>query len=135
MKGTLSSVRRILKRGGPRNFRKFEKNKDQKKKLFHSNSVRFFAQNQLQSKKKKGLHSNSVRFFGQSWVQAYNKRIKHTLCVIQARSQKFEMGELCLGAKPPAAGGTGSGGSAPSARKFCVFLQKELHFRAILIKK
>ena len=43
-----------------RNFRKFEKNKDQNKKLFHPNSVRFFAQNQGKSKKKKekkGLHS------------------------------------------------------------------------------
>ena len=48
----ISSVRRILKRGG-RNFRKFEKNKDQNKKLFHPNSVQFFAQNQVKSKKKK----------------------------------------------------------------------------------
>ena len=66
-----SSVRRILKRGGGgggRNFRKFE-NKDQNKKLFHSKSVRFFAQNLVKSKKK-GLHSNLVRFFSQSWLQA-----------------------------------------------------------------
>ena len=97
-----SSVRRILKRGG-RNFRKFEKNKDQNKKLFRPNSVRFFAQNQVKSKKKKkkkkkkekkGLHSNLVRFFAQSWVKAYNKRIKHNLCVMQARSQKFAMGAV-----------------------------------------
>ena len=40
----LSSVRSILKRGG-RNFRKFEKNKDQNKKLFNPKSVRFLAQN------------------------------------------------------------------------------------------
>ena len=26
------------------------------------------------------------------------------------------------------------GGGAPSARKFCIFLQKQLNFRAILIK-
>ena len=47
----------------------------------------------------------------------------------QARSQKFAMGGCCegLGAKPPAA-------VAPSARKFCIFLQKSLNFRAILIK-
>ena len=70
----------------------------------------------------------------------------------QARSQKFAMGGLFggsgggdpsrlrpmgvwgrspqlpeaggLGAMPPAAGGTGVGGGAPSARKFCIFLQK-----------
>ena len=29
----------------------------------------------------------------------------------------------------------GSGGGAPSARKFCIFLQKQLQLRAILIKK
>ena len=72
---------------------------------------------------------------------------------IQARSQKFAMGGGCLGglgAEPPAAGGQwgsggeapscrrlgvwgkspqppearGSGGGDPSARKFCIFLQK-----------
>ena len=43
---TVSSVRRILKRGGEAmNFRKFEKNKDQNKKMFHPYLVRFFAQN------------------------------------------------------------------------------------------
>ena len=53
--------------------------------------------------------------------------------VKQARSQKFTMGGCLegLGAKPPAAGGwglppetRGSGGRAPSARKFGIFLQK-----------
>ena len=39
-----SSVRKVLKRGG-KNFKKFDKNKDQNKKLFHQKSVRFFAQN------------------------------------------------------------------------------------------
>ena len=34
--------------------------------------------------------------------------------VVLARSQKFEMGRLF----------GGSGGFAPSARKFCIFLQK-----------
>ena len=63
----------------------------------------------------------------------------------QARSQKFAMrglfwgpgagppvtgGQWGLGAKPPASGGLG----APSARKFCIFLQNELNFRAILIE-
>ena len=27
------------------------------------------------------------------------------------------------------------GGGAPNVRKFCIFLQKQLYFRAILIKK
>ena len=48
-------------------------------------------------------------------------------CLEQARSQKLAMG-----------GGGGlfweSEGGAPSARKFCIFLQKELNFRAILMK-
>ena len=35
--------------------------------------------------------------------------------------------------QPPDA--RGSGGGAPSARKFCIFLQKQLNFRPILIKK
>ena len=44
----------------------------------------------------------------------------------QARSQKFAMGGCFggLGAKPPAAGGWGSGSGAPSARKFSIFLLK-----------
>ena len=126
-----SSVRKILKRGGgggggARNFRKSEKNKDQNR-IVPPKFSPIFAQNQVKSKKKKkGLHSNLVRFFAQSWVQAYNKRIKHILCVIQARRQKFAMGG-CSGVwgqspQPPEA--RGSGGGAPSARKFCIFLQK-----------
>ena len=57
----------------------------------------------------------------------------------KARSQKFAMGGLFGGrgrapqspeanggleAKPPAAGGWGFGGKAPSAQKFLIFLQK-----------
>ena len=42
----------------------------------------------------------------------------------QARSQKFAMGGLFWGSR----------GGAPSARKFCIFLQNNI-FRAILIKK
>ena len=58
----------------------------------------------------------------------------------QAHSQKFAMGGFVwgvwgqspqlleanggLGAKPPAAGGMGVWGQSPSARKFCIFLQK-----------
>ena len=42
----------------------------------------------------------------------------------QARSQKFTMGGAVLG----------FGGGVSSARKFCIFLQNELNFRAILIK-
>ena len=72
--------------------------------------------------------------------------------LVQARSHKFAMGGLCLGvwgrspqppeangglgakpqpleagglgAKPRAAEGSGSGDGAPSAQKFCSFLQK-----------
>ena len=47
-----------------------------------------------------------------------------TLAGTQARSQKFTMEELFWG----------FGGGASSARKFCIFLQNELNFRAILIK-
>ena len=47
-----SSVRRILKRGGARNFRKFERNIDQNLKLSYSNFVPFFAQNQVISSPK-----------------------------------------------------------------------------------
>ena len=70
----ISSVSRILKRRGARNFRKFEKNIDQNLKLSHSNFVPFFAQNQVKSKKKSGeeqkkdLHSNFVPFFAQYQV-------------------------------------------------------------------
>ena len=64
-----SSVRRILKRGGAKNFRKFERNIDQNLKLSHSNFVPFFAQNQVKSKKK-GIHSNFVPFFAQNQVKS-----------------------------------------------------------------
>ena len=47
-----------------------------------------------------------------------------TLAGTQARSQKFTMRGLFWG----------SGGGASSARKFCLFSQNELNFRAILIK-
>ena len=47
-----------------------------------------------------------------------------SLAGIQARSQKFAMVGLFWG----------SGGEASSARKFCMFLQNELNFRAILIQ-
>ena len=62
-----SSVRRILKRVGARNFRKFERNINQNLKLSHSNFVPVFAQNQVKSKKKV-LHSNFVPFFAQNQV-------------------------------------------------------------------
>ena len=39
------------------------------------------------------------------------------------------------GQSPQPAEARGSRGGAPSAQKFCVFLQKLLHFRAILIEK
>ena len=83
--------------------------------------------------KKKFHHPNAVRLA--CIVPHYGKS------GVQARSQKFEMRRLFggLGAEPPAAGGQwelgvwrkspqppearGSGGGAPSARKFCIFLQ------------
>ena len=43
----------------------------------------------------------------------------------QVRSQKSAMGRLLWG----------SGSVSPGARKFCVFWQKLLNFRTILIKK
>ena len=42
----------------------------------------------------------------------------------QVRSQKFPMGGLF----------GGSGGGASSALKFCIFLQSELNFKAILVE-
>ena len=73
-----------------------------------------------------------------------------SLAGTQARSQKFAMGGAVLGvwgqgpqspeanggegAKPPAAEDLGSGGGASSAQNFCIFLQNELNFSAILIE-
>ena len=48
-----------------------------------------------------------------------------------APSRQRPMG---LRGKAPAAGGLGSGGGASSAQNFCIFLQNELNFRAILIE-
>ena len=105
------------KGGRARNFKKFEKNKDQKFRIRNCSTPipsNFLPEIRWRAKrKKKGPHPNLVRFFGQSWVQAYSKRIKHILCVIQARSQKFAMGELFWG----------FGGKAPSRRKLCVWGQ------------
>ena len=60
---------------------------------------------------------------------------------VQARSQKFAMGGLCLGFRglrpqPPEA----NGGEAPSARKFCAFFGKnnlilELFKKKIMLLK
>ena len=58
--GIASSIRKILKRGGARNFRKFEKKKEQSKKLFHLKSVRFSAQNNVKSKKKSSLEFSPI---------------------------------------------------------------------------
>ena len=55
----------------------------------------------------------------------------------QARSQKFAMEGAVLGVwgqSPQPKEARGFGGGAPSARKFCIFLQIKLNFRAILIK-
>ena len=60
---------------------------------------------------------------------------------VQARSQEFAMGGGLFwglgvwGQSPQPPEARGSRDGAPSARKFCIFLQKELHFRATLIKK
>ena len=56
----------------------------------------------------------------------------------QARSQKFAMGRGCfggLGANPLADGGTGVWVRNPQRSKILHFLQKQLNFRTILIKK
>ena len=48
------------------------------------------------------------------WFEHSRFRNLLTMTLVQARSQKFAMGGLF----------GGSGGGAPSARKFCIFLQK-----------
>ena len=79
-----------------------------------------------------------LRNIGEDQKKSYNFS-SGPLTGTQARSQKFAMGG-CLGgsgagpqspeangglwAKPPAAGGWGSGGAAPSDRKFGIFWQK-----------
>ena len=94
-----SSVRRILKRGGARNFRKFERNMDQNLKLSYSNFVPFFAQNQVKSKKKKkGLHSNFVPFFSQNQVKSKEKKKRSSLKfrpIFSPKSGDFEPKALC----------------------------------------
>ena len=66
---TISSVCRILKRGGEaRNFRKFERNIDQNLKLSYSNFGPIFRPKSGEEQKKKGLHSNFVPFFAQIQV-------------------------------------------------------------------
>ena len=50
-----------------------------------------------------------------------------------ARNLQWGGGVLGVWEQPTEA--RGPGGGAPSARKFCIFLQKYFHFRAILIKK
>ena len=55
----------------------------------------------------------------------------------QARSQKFALWGLFWwtgGGAPSHQRPMGLGGEAPSARKFCIFLQNELNFKAILIE-
>ena len=71
-----SSVRRILKGGGgggARNFRKLE-NKYLIQKLFRPKSVRFFCP-KLGGEQKKGLHSNLVRFFAQNQVESKKNKV------------------------------------------------------------
>ena len=89
----VSRVRRILKKRGAKNFRKFGKNKDLKQKLFLLNLVRFFAQNQVKSKNKnKSLHSNLVRFSAQSLEET------HRMCLLcdQALCPTCKGGGACL---------------------------------------
>ena len=87
--------------------------------------------------RKKRFSLKLSTIFGQSWVRANNKRIKHTLCAIQARSQKFAMGELFwgFGGKAPSRRRRGGLEALPPAlENFAFFLQKQLYFRDILIK-
>ena len=91
---------------------------DQKKGLRQKWNT-FFPRVQVKTKKKY-LHQNWSTFFPRILVETCSQT--HT----QARSQKFAMGGYLggLGANPPVAvGQRGSGDEAPSARKFCIFLQ------------
>ena len=72
--------------------------------------------------------SKLLSHFSPLYLQIKIKPRLKTLAICEhARSQKFAMRKELF---------WGSGGGAPSAPKFCIFfLQKQLHFRAILIKK
>ena len=51
-----------------------------------------------------------------------------------ARNSQWGGGILGVWGQSSVAGGTGVWGPTPSARKFCISLQKYLNFRAIVIK-
>ena len=71
-------------------------------------------------------------------VRATFRKSDFSKGLIQARSQKFAMGEAVsgvLGWRPQPPEANGDLGFAPSARKFCIFLEKQLNFRAYLMKK
>ena len=94
------------------------------------------------------LHQNSKVFFEVSVSELGLSELGPTLAKKEKADRAYldgrrvarnsEWGGGCfggLGAEASVAGGQGgSGGEAPSAREFCVFLQKSLNFRAILIK-
>ena len=70
-----------------------------------------------------GFRNIFLRNIGEDQKNSYDFS-SGPLAGTQARSEKFAIGGLFWG----------SGGGASSARKFCMFLQNELNFRAILIK-
>ena len=85
-------LRRILKRrGGGRNFKKLEKNKDQNKKLLHPKSTRFSCP-KFGEEQKKGLHSNLVRFFcpklGEEQKKRFSLKFSPTICPKFGADQK-----------------------------------------------
>ena len=98
----------------------------------------FFQVSKLSEEQKKVFTKNGTHFSPNSGED--QKKCLHQKWN-QARSQKFAMGgglrfesggaeppaaegQWDLGVKPPAAGGTGVWWRSPSARKFCIFLQK-----------
>ena len=92
--GVISSVRRILKRGrGGRNFRKFEKNKDQNKKCFTQTQSDFPVQNWVKTKKQN--KRSSLKFSPIFWPKlgaGQKQRSSPTFCVLKASAQRTKRG-------------------------------------------
>ena len=101
----LSSVRRILKRGGGQKFQKIWQEQRSKTEIVPPRSSPKFRPKSGEEQKKKGLHSNLVQIFAQNQVKsknkaykrskAYRKRTEHSLCMIKPYAQLAEGGP-CL---------------------------------------
>ena len=78
--GDSSSVRRVLKRGGARNLRKFEKSKGRNEHYFTQIYSDFFPK--IRKRAKKGLHSHLVRFF----CVGKKQKALPTICVLKAQT-------------------------------------------------